>query len=568
MAQLDIFRLLEISPDSSLREVKRAYSARRREIDPQLSHQIEQLDAAYEQALIWFEQHPQAREGAAPGGAAAEEQFIPVGGGLSRDVSGLFSPSQLEAMRTLGAVPGCNIDAAKRAAKRRGVPALQAERAARILHDMGGSPNSLHYAVQILWKLLAATPVLVVTLLYGRLAASGLDFFPNSGDAELSTWFSGMLLASTTVSVLFTLLVPILLILICRRITAGKRKCHRWGITPASRTVAYSFSAIGDLLILCLSLILCLGGPPFYGDAVRYWKDYSYVQTGQYETRTLLDLQSRYTYYQPDNPFYYDYITDDGQLLSSRKDFYLTKEATGYEQGYAHELTLSYLPNTGLVHQSQIHSYTMYQTYSDFPAVEYSYDLNRSVALRGDGRLEIYSEAAYDIEELEAQPPVAQIDLSGFLGSSTGVSIGEDFYLLFNEWEGTGRLICTLQQQNSSTPYLLTLSFDLSDGKVLGHSLLEDWQCQELLLLENGDFAVLAFHTLFDSSYYSSGAWVSALLLDGETFACKAMTADPPKLPSFYDYTLGTVNAQGIDISFETYEADRDLHLGWEAVAP
>ena len=55
---LEITRLLEISPDSSLPEIRKAYHKRRREIDPDMTWQLEKLDTAYEQALIWFRQHP------------------------------------------------------------------------------------------------------------------------------------------------------------------------------------------------------------------------------------------------------------------------------------------------------------------------------------------------------------------------------------------------------------------------------------------------------------------------------------------------------------------------------
>ena len=193
---LEITRLLEISPDSSLPEIRKAYHKRRREIDPEMTWQLEKLDTAYEQALIWFRQHP--HDDPTPVRSPHSGHLNPEQPAQQRmSVKANCSELQRQAMELLGAAPGCDLKAAAGIARRKGVPEDDILRACELISTMPGSNGALHLPVQALWKVLAALPALIAFGLYSLLFGSGVDFFPGHSCPEMARWFSGTLLASS-----------------------------------------------------------------------------------------------------------------------------------------------------------------------------------------------------------------------------------------------------------------------------------------------------------------------------------------------------------------------------------
>ena len=214
---LEITRLLEISPDSSLPEIRKAYHKRRREIDPDMTWQLEKLDTAYEPALIWFRQHPHDDPTSAR--SPHSEHLNPERPAQQRmPVNATCSELQRQAMELLGAAPGCDLKAAAGIARRKGVPEDDILRACELISTMPGSSGALHLPVQALWKVLAALPALIAFGLYNLLFGSGVDFFPGHSYPEMARWFSGTLLASSAPAAVYTTAVPLLLLLIAEMV--------------------------------------------------------------------------------------------------------------------------------------------------------------------------------------------------------------------------------------------------------------------------------------------------------------------------------------------------------------
>lgn len=543
---LEITRLLEISPDSSLPEIRKAYHKHRREIDPDMTWQLEKLDAAYEQALIWFRQHPHD-DPAAPRSPRSDPPEQPAQQRMS--VSTNCSELQRQAMELLGAAPGCDLKAAAGIARRKGMPEDDILRACELISTMPNSSGALHLPVQALWKVLAALPALIAFGLYNLLFSSGVNFFPGHSYPEMARWFSGTLLASSVTAAAYTITVPLLLLLIIRRLRRGKRACRHYRITPAARSVTASLSARVDLLIFLFSLFISLASHPFYRNTIRYAMDYENMANERYVSAQAVEPEMDYRH-RSYGDFGSLYRLDNGQTVQIRDDLYMQEEVTGYDRGWAHEVNLSYLPHTGLTHDAEILSYELYSAYmdSDGECLETSYALNCTVRLQSDGELTVYRGHYYDSSELDDAELLNRFDLSRLLGLQS-LSLEQDPFLLFDSKSGMIQLMTSVTDPETHAAHTALAAIDAETGQIMQSALLENWTPERLFLLENGDLCALLFHSLYDSSYYSSGAWAAAVLLDGETLSPLSITEDPPKFSSFYDCTVDSVSESGIEVT-------------------
>ena len=551
---LEITRLLEISPDSSLPEIRKAYHKRRREIDPDMTWQLEKLDTAYEQALIWFRQHPHDDPTSAR--SPHSEHLNPERPAQQRmPVNATCSELQRQAMELLGAAPGCDLKAAAGIARRKGVPEDDILRACELISTMPGSSGALHLPVQALWKVLAALPALIAFGLYNLLFGSGVDFFPGHSYPEMARWFSGTLLASSVTAAVYTIAVPLLLLLIVRRLRRGRRACKHYRITPASRSVLASLSARVDLLIFLFSLFISFASHPFYRNTVRYAMDYENMANERYVSAQAIEPDLDYRSSHGD--FGMLYRLDNGQTVQVRDNLYMREEVTGYDQGWVHEVSLSYLPHTGLAHDAKVLSYELYTAYlsSDGECLETSYTLNCTVRLQSDGELVIYRGSFYDSSELDGAELLNRFDLARLLGLQA-LSLEQDPFLLFDSASGRIQLLTSVTDPETGAAHTALAAIDAETGQIVQSALLENWTPERLFLLDNGDLCALLFYSLYGSSYYSSGARAAAVLLDGETLSPLSMTEDPLKFASFYDCTVGSVSENGMEVTLSQFEKE------------
>ncbi|MBR6790982.1 MAG: hypothetical protein IKM31_08975 [Oscillospiraceae bacterium] len=321
----EIIRLLDLGPNASAGQIKRTYKKRRKEISPELTRELERLDAAYGEFT----------------GRKAE----------------VYSEEQLRAMHLLGFVPGCSLKEAEKIALDRGKDETEIRKASALLAPLQPKTGPGRIVSFVLRKILAFLPFLLVVPFYKLILDSGVNFFPGHSDPELAEWFSGTLLASATVSVLFTVTVPLLLSAILRRKGSKKRLFRKLGILPASPSLKQDLSAELDLLLVFTALVLTITGPQFYRNTVDYLADYRDMKNENY-----LSVQLFAPDHVPNGRRYSSLgslISDGGGLVLDVRDALYDNSSIGSKNGDIHETVYHYLPRTKLVHHADVRSWRL-----------------------------------------------------------------------------------------------------------------------------------------------------------------------------------------------------------------
>ena len=323
---LDIFKLLDLDPDSSLSQIRKAYRKRRRELAGETA-QLERLEAAYEQAVIRLGAHPDQL-----GGKPLPRQKNAPG----------FTTSQRAAMQKLKAAPGCNLAEAARLAGARGMGATEQ----RMLLTTIWKADRHFVRFHLIQLGLLALMLWVGWGLYGFLMGWPHNFFPDAPSHALAEWYSTTLVAAWVVTVVFGGLFLAALVRVVWWLGRGKRNLKRLGIEPASPAVTRGASGWFQMVLLVVVTLIALVSTPFLGHAISYTQDWQRMAQNQPVTEHLYEPAWAPANNQPYSTLgqRYRFFCSDGSwvTLSSRE------EIDCYEAP-VQDAIVSYLPKTGLI---------------------------------------------------------------------------------------------------------------------------------------------------------------------------------------------------------------------------
>ena len=615
----EITRLLEISPDASLKEIKKAYKKRRKEIDPQLTWELERLDAAYQEVLRQSgsrKKSPDRQETASPpislGSSItrirqeqrfaqrqqqnlscpqrdftskalsesvwqsrrdrrnftpkpisqqkhAERDFTPKFA-ESTKTTGEYTSDQLWAMQFLGVVPGCDLSKAKKLARNNGLDEAEIQKAAGILEQMSPPKGFLYILRELVWKVLAWLPFLLAFPLYEVLLKSGADFFPGHSDPELAVWYSGTLLASTVVSILFTVAVPLLFILIWRRKGARRRLFRRLDITPASASLRRSISADLDMSLFVIALLLTINGPMFYQNTQNYLLDYENMRDEVYVSSRVLDPDYAYS----DHEFAELgtlFSIGDEQVVDVRYDILPDHDHPGYDNGWIHEATFAYLPHARLASAMEIHSYVLYDinVRSNGVYMQNSYTLDRTVILSENAHLRIYDESFYSEDEPEGSRIFSRY-LNDLLNTEVPC-LSDRQYIWFDDRQEKLMMILPYTDELAGQNNTAMISMD-SNGNILSSHVIENCQPESVFMLPDGDLVFLALTAFPEEDSATLGNSVKAVHLNGSDLSLAAVSENSTRVSPYSVIRYGTVSKNGIEAAFGDYEeSEHDEHF-------
>lgn len=497
----EIIRLLELSPDASPKQVRKAYRKRRREIDPQNTGELERLDAAYAEAM-------------------------------KQKRSAGYSDEQFSAMRFLGIVPGCSLKTAIKFARNNGLDETEIQTAAGILEPVMPKVSVKDIALAVLRAVLAWLPVLLARPLYLMIQKSGVNLFPGHSDPELAEWFSGTLTASVTVSVLFTVTVPLLFISFLRRMGERKRTYRRLEVTPAVPLMNRDIFADLDMIFLCIAVVIALNGPRFYQNAFDYPVDYTAMKSESY--LSVHTLAPDYTS---------DYNKHDimGSLVSVGEDLVLDARdelyddgTPGSENGYVHEATYHYLPRTKLVHHVDVDCWRMAE-WGERTDEQHLQSIQPLYRL-----LDLHTETEEDLIYYHYLRSAIE---------NTGSFENEKRYIWYDEQQDKMFALISYTGDSIAENEVAAIVLD-KDGNILQKHTLPGMQVGKVFLLDNSDVILFARTTLQDPENFGA-SFQAVIHLDGSDLS-RIAQSESQRVSPYDEVDFGKVGTDGIDATFKT----------------
>jgi len=496
----EIIRLLELRPDADFRAIRKAYKKRRREIDPLNTSELERLDAAYTEAM-------------------------------KQKRSAGYSDEQISAMRFLGIVPGCSLKTAIKFARNNGLDETEIQTAAGILEPVMPKVSVKDIALAVLRAVLAWLPVLLARPLYLMIQKSGVNLFPGHSDPELAEWFSGTLTASVTVSILFTITVPLLAFFLWKKVRARKRLFRKLGVRPGAESQVHDLLAELNIFFFCAALAISTYGPGFYRNAGKYLADYRAMKS-----ETYLSAQIFAPAYAAGN-YRYDVmgrvITDgDGLVLDVRDELYDNRTSS-----YVHEATYRYLPHTKLVHEMEVKCRRLADLETKSLAEK---DHFRQLLI--DEILKYTHSAPY------TQISPSNIDAAYFFRcilEGRWPSYNVQDYIWYDEQLEQYRGMISFVDGETGAEKVATFVMN-KDGRTLHGHILTGMQIGEAFLLDNGDVILYVLNT--PDSTFRFGAEVQAVHLNGEDLSMISQSESIQISP--HDMTdFGKVGTDGINVT-------------------
>lgn len=564
---LEITRLLEIPADSDLRQIRKAYRQQRKRTDPDMIHQLDRLDHAYEEAVRWFREHPGEKTSDSsfvqvpvpsekrtflpktPHYPERHERDFSSRYTAARAETGICSSEQLWAMHFLGIVPGCSIEKAKKLARDRGEDETEIQKAAGILEQMQAEEPRWKRDLRMLgMAFLALFPAILTHPVYEAILYSGTDLFPDHSDPELAQWFSGTLIASTLTAVLFTVTVPVLFFFILRWQGSRKRKFRRLGVTPAAASLQHNWPADIALGILIVSLLSCITGPSFYRNTKNYWLDYENMRDEVYVTAQAIDPDFTYL-----DHAYSElgslYEIGGDQIVDVRYDLAYDENPVAESYGRIHEVTYIHLPHTGLAVDADVHTWYLTNTYpNDGGYTEQFYPIERTLTIGQSGLVRLYDTVFYSEP---AGEKLTSFYLDTLLNTDE-ISLRERQHIWFDERSERIFLILAYTDETAHRDNTAVISMD-RDGNIIHSHVIADYQPEYIFMLDNGDIVFAALYVFADGTSFQLGTSAMGVHLDGGDLSPKGISDKSIRIAPYSWEEYGAVSEKGIEILFYDY---------------
>ncbi|MBQ4051111.1 MAG: hypothetical protein IJD13_05730 [Oscillospiraceae bacterium] len=495
----EIIRLLELRPDADFRAIRKAYKKRRREIDPLNTGELERLDAAYAEAM-------------------------------KQKRSAGYSDEQISAMRFLGIVPGCSLKTAIKFARNNGLDETEIQTAAGILEPVMPKVSVKDIVLAVLWTVLAWLPVLLARPLYLMIQKSGIDLFPGHSDPELAEWFSGTLTASVTVSILFTITVPLLAFFLWKKVRTRKRLFRKLGVRPGAESQVHDLLAELNIFFFCAALAISTYGPGFYRNAGNYLADYRAMKNETYLSAHIFTPEYAVNYYSKFDIMGRAITDGDGLVLDVRDKLY-----DNGTNSYVHEATYQYLPHTKLVREVKVDSWRLNEgrTSGAIP------QLNRSLELQSLYYIQVYDTSLADSDDQKIAtiylPDISLTPITGVHITQYCWSDGQHIMIL---------LSCIDETVNEWRTAALVLN---EDGTILHQHIFPNKAIREAFMMPDGDVILYTHHSKNPPSKFASKA--QAVHLSGKDLSLIAETEKPVWFDRYNEIEFKNVSEDGMEVT-------------------